>query len=717
MSASTVDVTKDDDAEEDPSGPATATAVEEPVLEEESGGDDSEVVDPDTTVTPGPQGDDGDLPAVAVVDTGSDYSAQANADKTARLPNSTPASETAETSSATRSTTQMVTKAATADPVTAVEPSEASTTSTTVMALSATTPEPAHEPAFLQGPITVRSIVTDVLTWFGLGPLAGQLPVTPAPLPPVLESLWLVVRRAGYTYLNQAPAAAPTISGQNLATGVTTGKLNATDYDDDHLTYTVTGAPSNGTVTVDSAGNFTYTPTAGFVTTGGQDQFTVTIDDRPGNPWHVHGLVDALGLVPGTTATVTVTVTANTPPKVTAPGTVGTADPETGVVSGSVHVSDAEGGLTFAVGSRPAPFYGTVIVDAETGDWTFTPTGAARRQAALSSWAPDKQVSFEVTATDGLHTVSTWIKAPITPPDNEVVDVITGTGGRSVGMAVSPDGSRAVIAHANGTVTIINTVTRSVIQTFTVGGLPTDVAISADGKFAYIPNHDKDTVDIVHLGTAEITDWNLFEPTSIVLSPDGKYAYVGHGDSTLIKRITVVRVDGAILEGTIELGGFGSVGDLAVSPDGKYLYYPSIGFSSLWVIDPATEIVVDSIELVGAHEVAVSPDGRLVYVTSGSNVSVVDATTNTVKHVITVDSSTSDVAVSPDGSRAYVVNFGNGTVSVIDTSTNVEIDTITVGALPSNVAFSPDGTRAYVANGDGSVSVISLVPVTTVDPI
>jgi YVTN family beta-propeller protein len=184
--------------------------------------------------------------------------------------------------------------------------------------------------------------------------------------------------------------------------------------------------------------------------------------------------------VPGTTATVTVTVTANTPPKVTAPATVGTADPETGVVSGSVHVSDADGGLTFAVGSRPAPFYGTVTVDAETGDWTFTPTGAARRQAALSNTPSDKQVSFEVTATDGLHTVSTWIKAPITPPDNEVVDVITGTGGRSVGIAVTPDGSRAVIAHANGTVTIINTVTRSVIQTFTVGGLPTDVAISAD---------------------------------------------------------------------------------------------------------------------------------------------------------------------------------------------------------------------------------------------
>ena len=56
------------------------------------------------------------------------------------------------------------------------------------------------------------------------------------------------------------------------------------------------------------------------------------------------------------------------------------------------------------------------------------------------------------------------------------------------------------------------------------------------------------------------------------------------------------------------------------------------------------------------------------------------------------------MAVSPDGTRAYVTNLGSGTVSVIDTDTNTVIATITVGSGPAGVAVSPDGTRAYVTN-------------------
>src|SRR5437667_37137 len=45
--------------------------------------------------------------------------------------------------------------------------------------------------------------------------------------------------------------------------------------------------------------------------------------------------------------------------------------------------------------------------------------------------------------------------------------------------------------------------------------------------------------------------------------------------------------------------------------------------------------------------------------------------------------------------RAYVTNT-SGTVSVIDTATNTVVATILVGIFPSGVAITPDGTRAYV---------------------
>jgi YVTN family beta-propeller protein len=67
------------------------------------------------------------------------------------------------------------------------------------------------------------------------------------------------------------------------------------------------------------------------------------------------------------------------------------------------------------------------------------------------------------------------------------------------------------------------------------------------------------------------------------------------------------------------------------------------------------------------------------------------------------------VAFSPDGTRAYVANFGDDTVSVINTATSTVSKTLTVGDGPVGVAVSPDGTHLYVANsGDDTVRAIEL---------
>lgn len=63
-----------------------------------------------------------------------------------------------------------------------------------------------------------------------------------------------------------------------------------------------------------------------------------------------------------------------------------------------------------------------------------------------------------------------------------------------------------------------------------------------------------------------------------------------------------------------------------------------------------------------------------------------------------VGSSPIGVGVTPDGSKAYVVNNASGTVSVINTATNAVVATITVGTDPFGVAITPDGTKAYVTN-------------------
>ena len=108
------------------------------------------------------------------------------------------------------------------------------------------------------------------------------------------------------TVINTAPfvhntvVAPATVGDPDPVTGVVVGKINATDPEDP-LSYTVTTAPTNGDVTIDGAGVFTYTPTAaarraaaaslgpdidGFIVTvgdghGGQVVSMVTVDIAP----------------------------------------------------------------------------------------------------------------------------------------------------------------------------------------------------------------------------------------------------------------------------------------------------------------------------------------------------------------------------------------------------------------------------------------------------
>ncbi|MEU1403511.1 serine/threonine-protein kinase [Streptomyces sp. NPDC005728] len=152
---------------------------------------------------------------------------------------------------------------------------------------------------------------------------------------------------------------------------------------------------------------------------------------------------------------------------------------------------------------------------------------------------------------------------------------------------------------------------------------------------------------------------------------------------------------------------------VAVSPDGRRVYVANFASGSVSVIDVATNRTVgDPIPVGDTPEgVDVSPDGRKVYVTNNSSasVSVIDATRNrTVGSPIPVGDTPEGVDVSPDGRKVYVANGSSSSVSVIDTATNQTVgDPVSVGLFPQGVAVSPDGRRVYVTSlGSGSVSVI-----------
>ncbi|MHC8294671.1 beta-propeller fold lactonase family protein [Pseudomonas sp. LB3P58] len=183
---------------------------------------------------------------------------------------------------------------------------------------------------------------------------------------------------------------------------------------------------------------------------------------------------------------------------------------------------------------------------------------------------------------------------------------------------------------------------------------------------------------------------------SLTLPANFMYADGGSGPRDFITddvgRLSVSRVKGALIPGSYSLS----------ATSGAQVANATVTVTGL---GPVGSIPVGNIP-VG---IAVSPDGTRAYVCNHAShsVSVIETATNRVLTNISVGTSPTGIAVSPDGTRAYVSNQGSDTVSVIKTATNQVLTTIRVGNNPTGVAVSPDGTRAYVCiYGSHTVSVI-----------
>lgn len=245
-----------------------------------------------------------------------------------------------------------------------------------------------------------------------------------------------------------------------------------------------------------------------------------------------------------------------------------------------------------------------------------------------------------------------------------------------------------------------------------VGSRPRAIAITPDGKLAYVANFNDDSVSVIDTRTRKTVGAPIgvgVNPRSIAIGPSGQFAYVanqGGGTVSVIETTTNQSV------GTPITVGPGPI-SIAITPDGRFAYVVVNGTKSVSVIDTRTNQVVGFPIPVGLdpHGIALTPDGRLAYVANdGSNsVSVINLQTNQgVGSPIPVGTSPFAVAVTPDSRTAYVANFSSMSVSAIDTGTNKVVGVPTlVGTAPDAIAITPDGRRAYVVNNAGpSVSVI-----------
>jgi len=154
--------------------------------------------------------------------------------------------------------------------------------------------------------------------------------------------------------------------------------------------------------------------------------------------------------------------------------------------------------------------------------------------------------------------------------------------------------------------------------------------------------------------------------------------------------------------------------DWVKSPDGKRLYVSMPSAGQVAVIDTDTFKLLANIDAGRSPtRVVVQPDGKYLWVgndarvADGSGVTVID--TGTLKPVKSLATGTGhhEIAVSEDNRVAFVTNRDSGTVSLIDVRELKLLRQVKVGAMPLSVAYSSLAKVAYVADGkDGAVTVL-----------
>ncbi len=157
----------------------------------------------------------------------------------------------------------------------------------------------------------------------------------------------------------------------------------------------------------------------------------------------------------------------------------------------------------------------------------------------------------------------------------------------------------------------------------------------------------------------------------------------------------------------------------ATSPlNARTILVTNLNVNAVSAINPTTHAVTviksASHPFNGPLGIAITPDGSFAYVTNslGNTVSPINLTTSptTVGAPIRVGNAPSAIAIAPNGQVAYVTNFNSNTVTPVDLTTTPATAErpIPVGAGPWSIAVSPDGKYVCVSNSEAnSVSLIA----------
>lgn len=236
------------------------------------------------------------------------------------------------------------------------------------------------------------------------------------------------------------------------------------------------------------------------------------------------------------------------------------------------------------------------------------------------------------------------------------------------------------------------------------------VAQAVAAPFAYVTLGGSGRIVILDVATntvvREIT--SNVGSSSVALSPSGRQLYLG---SNAAHSVSIVDIASGTVTSTFRpMAADGFPMALAVHPNGSRLYVSNQLGDSLSVIDLSSNLPIAQIPLSRPSGIAVSPTGNFAYVTqrqlnvspsTPNTVAVIDLQQNRmVSELLITGGNTESILFSPNGSRAYFIEGTN--VVAVDTANHSILARWQLGQAElgfssmTSMAVTPDGSRLYV---------------------
>ena len=252
--------------------------------------------------------------------------------------------------------------------------------------------------------------------------------------------------------------------------------------------------------------------------------------------------------------------------------------------------------------------------------------------------------------------------------------------------ALTPDGRDLLVADTGANELLVLDPSSFALRRRVPVADPYQLGFSPDGKWLVVNGLARAQVDIYEAGTYRLVKRFPLKsmPSHLAYAPDSATVFVSLQGTGKLAAIDLRRME---LRWTSEVG---------TTPAGVMwlnggVLVANMGSDDVAVVDPADGRVVRRVHTgKGAHQLFLSPDGRLLNVNNRldtDSVTVLDAATLAPVRSYRLPGGPDDIAFAPDGRLWFTLRFVNK-VAVLDPASG-HYDIIDVGRSPHGIFLNP----------------------------